>query len=130
MIVASRLAGFRSVVSNDMPLPRLLRVVEGALEDADRARRHRGPRKRRDDRDHDVALRARQLTAREWDVLELLVEGASGEDICERLGLRANTVRSHVQSILTKLQVHSRLEAAGLAVRCGLVPSRTADASR
>lgn len=133
VIVASRMAGFRSVVSNDMPLPRLLRVVEGALEDADRAGRHRGLRKRRDDRDprdHEVAFRARQLTAREWDVLGLLVEGASGDDICERLGLRANTVRSHVQSILTKLQVHSRLEAAGLAVRCGLVPSRTADASR
>jgi two-component system nitrate/nitrite response regulator NarL len=55
-------------------------------------------------------------------VLGLLVEGADGSTIATRLGISRNTVRTHVQSILTKLQVHSRLEAATLAVRHRVVP--------
>ena len=41
------------------------------------------------------------------------------------LGVSPNTVRTHVQGILSKLQVHSRLEAAAFAVRHGLVKPRT-----
>jgi two-component system nitrate/nitrite response regulator NarL len=63
-----------------------------------------------------------QLTAREKEVLGLLVEGTNSARIASQLGISSNTVRTHVQSILTKLQVHSRLEAATLAVRHGLVP--------
>jgi DNA-binding NarL/FixJ family response regulator len=69
-----------------------------------------------------VWLLVSQLTAREREVLELLVEGADGAMIARRLGISRNTVRTHVQSILTKLQVHSRLEAATLAVRHRVVP--------
>lgn len=58
----------------------------------------------------------RQLTDREMEVLELLAEGCSGVEMTERLGISSNTVRSHVQHILYKLQVHSRLEAAAYAV--------------
>jgi two-component system nitrate/nitrite response regulator NarL len=54
-------------------------------------------------------------------VLTLLAEGASSEDIAAKLSVSPNTVRTHVQSILTKLQVHSRLEAATFAVRYGIV---------
>jgi DNA-binding NarL/FixJ family response regulator len=114
-----RAAGFRFVVTRDMPLPLLLRAVESALADIDvRDRPVSGGATQDNPR---VAFLARQLTDREWQVLELLVDGASGDDIAAALGLRANTVRSHVQGILTKLQVHSRLEAAGFAVRSGLV---------
>ena len=67
--------------------------------------------------DEDVGLLAAQLTAREREVLGLLVRGASGLEIAAELGISRNTVRTHVQSILTKLQVHSRLEAATFAVR-------------
>ena len=55
-------------------------------------------------------------------MLELLVQGADGRTVARRLGISQNTVRTHVQSILTKLQVHSRLEAATFAVRHKLVP--------
>jgi DNA-binding NarL/FixJ family response regulator len=67
--------------------------------------------------DEDVGLLAAQLTAREREVLGLLVRGASGLQIAAELSISRNTVRTHVQSILTKLQVHSRLEAATFAAR-------------
>lgn len=72
----------------------------------------------------DVDLLARQLTHREIEVLQLLAEGAGSSDIAERLTVSPNTVRTHVQGILTKLQVHSRLEAAAFAIRHGLVQLR------
>lgn len=62
-----------------------------------------------------------RLTEREVEVLQLLSEGASGQEIAERLDLSPHTVRTHIQSIMSKLQVHSRLAAAALAVRHGLV---------
>ena len=66
-------------------------------------------------------LLARQLTPRELEVLQLLAQGAASTEIARRLGVSPNTVRTHVQGILTKLQVHSRLEAAAFAVRHQLV---------
>ncbi|HUG87949.1 MAG TPA: response regulator transcription factor [Actinomycetota bacterium] len=68
-----------------------------------------------------VSLLANQLTRREHDVLALLVEGASSQEMVRELRVSRNTVRTHIQNILTKLQVHSRLEAAAFAVRHGIV---------
>jgi two-component system, NarL family, nitrate/nitrite response regulator NarL len=68
-----------------------------------------------------VALLSNQLSRREGQVLSLLVEGADSAGMASRLGISRNTVRTHVQNILTKLQVHSRLEAATFAVRHRLV---------
>jgi two-component system nitrate/nitrite response regulator NarL len=62
------------------------------------------------------------LTPREREVLRMLVEAASGPEIARTLSISRNTVRTHIQSILTKLQVHSRLEAAAFAVRAGVLP--------
>jgi DNA-binding NarL/FixJ family response regulator len=67
----------------------------------------------------------RQLTPREREVLGLLAKGISGRDIAERLFLSRNTVRTHIQNILTKLQVHSRLQAAALATRLGILNGST-----
>lgn len=61
------------------------------------------------------------LTKREWDVLILMVEGISNRAIAERLGVGPNTVNTHVQSVLSKLQVKSRLEAATFALANDLV---------
>jgi DNA-binding CsgD family transcriptional regulator/dipeptidyl aminopeptidase/acylaminoacyl peptidase len=52
------------------------------------------------------------LTPREWDVLELIREGLTNEEIAERLGVAHNTVKYHVSEILSKLGVESRQEAA------------------
>ena len=71
--------------------------------------------------DAEAALLADQLTRREREVLALLVKGAENAIIAQDLGMSTNTVRTHVENIRTKLQVHSRLEAAAFAVRHGLV---------
>ncbi|MCB0965988.1 MAG: response regulator transcription factor [Ilumatobacter sp.] len=74
--------------------------------------------RRRDDRP------GADLSAREREVLALVCEGMSNPAIAERLHVSHNTVRSHVQNILSKLQVHSKLEAAAVATRDGLVELR------
>jgi two-component system nitrate/nitrite response regulator NarL len=50
-------------------------------------------------------------------VLDLLAEGLSSAAIARYLTISPNTVRTHIQSLMGKLQVHSRLEAAAFAVR-------------
>ena len=58
-----------------------------------------------------------QLTLREREVLRLLAEGLGTHEIAERLFVSSTTARNHVQHILNKLDVHSRLEAVALALR-------------
>ena len=63
------------------------------------------------------------LSAREREVLLLLAEGLSNVEIADQLGIAVNTVRNHVRSILEKLGLRNRVQAAVYAVRCGLLPS-------
>ncbi len=65
------------------------------------------------------------LTARERQCLELLVEGQDTAAIVSKLGVSAATVRTHIQALLSKLGVHSRLEAAAFAVQHGLLDQPT-----
>ena len=60
------------------------------------------------------------LTPRETDVLRLLAEGKSNKQIGADLGVGENTVRTHVSSILAKLGVQSRTQAALYAAQIGL----------
>ena len=61
------------------------------------------------------------LTPREVEVLEVLSGGLSNADIAAELGISVNTVRNHVQNVLAKLGVHSKLEALAVAVREGII---------
>ena len=60
------------------------------------------------------------LTARETDVLRLLTEGKANKQIAADLGIGENTVRTHVSSILAKLGMQSRTQAALYAAQIGL----------
>ena len=64
------------------------------------------------------------LTPREVDVLRCLMKGLSRNEIGSMLHVSPNTVRTHVKSILNKLNVHSALTAVAFARRAGLVGAR------
>ncbi|MFJ5707225.1 response regulator [Streptomyces sp. NPDC093105] len=79
--------------------------------------------------DADVS-RVGLLSDRERDVLVLVAEGLSNADIGTRIHLSAGTVKDHVSSILTKLRVSSRVQAALLAERAGLLTRHDDDTAR
>jgi two-component system nitrate/nitrite response regulator NarL len=54
------------------------------------------------------------LTDREWEALRCIMDGLSTEQIADQLGVQQSTARTHVQNLLVKLGVHSRLQAAAL----------------
>ncbi len=60
------------------------------------------------------------LTPRETEILGLLAEGQSNKAIARNLGISDGTVKLHVKAILRKLEVHSRVEAAVMAVEHGM----------
>jgi len=73
-----------------------------------------------DDPDKDLNNPLKDLTPREAEILELLAEGQSNKLIAKNLGISDGTVKLHVKSILRKLDIHSRVEAAVIAVEQGL----------
>jgi DNA-binding NarL/FixJ family response regulator len=72
-------------------------------------------------RDPSVELRVRTLSGREREILGLLANGWSNRRIAEECFLSLNTVRTHVQNVLVKLGVHSKLEAVAFALEHGVV---------
>ena len=62
------------------------------------------------------------LSRRELEVMELMVSGLNRREIAERLVISLNTVRTHVKNILTRLGVHTSLEAVSVALRAGMRP--------
>jgi two-component system, NarL family, response regulator DevR len=78
------------------------------------------------DREEEREARANieQLTRREREVLQALSEGLSNKQIAESLHMSVDTERTHMMNILSKLGVHSRLQALLFAARHGLVEIR------
>ena len=63
------------------------------------------------------------LTAREKEILSLMVDGLANSAIATRLGVSASTIKFHVSNILSKLEVTSRTEAVSLALKQKLIQS-------
>lgn len=73
-------------------------------------------------RDQDRAFeRIARLTVREREVLALLAQGSDNESIARALVISPQTARTHIQNILGKLEVHSRLEAAAFVTHSGML---------
>jgi DNA-binding NarL/FixJ family response regulator len=73
-----------------------------------------------------AAVQADRLTERERAVLVLIAEGLSNTEIAARIHIGVGTVKDHVSTILTKLDVGSRVQAALVAQRAGLLDGGTA----
>jgi len=110
--IAAGAAGF---VRKDRPLRELLEAIATAargqlaidpslLQDSLRARDH----------GDDQLWMLNFLTDREWQVLRCIVDGLSTVQIAKMLQVRPSTARTHVQNVLAKLGVHSRLQASAL----------------
>ncbi|MFL1427696.1 MULTISPECIES: response regulator [unclassified Nocardiopsis] len=105
-------AGLRAVADGGAYLsPEVARRVVDLLDDS-------SPRRTRTARARE---RVDRLTARERQVLELVGQGCSNDEIARRLGIAAGTVKVHVGSILTRLGVGNRVRAAILAYEAGLL---------
>ena len=93
-----------------LPLPEVVDLLRFA-----------GTRRREE---HEARYALAQLTPREREVLQALAEGLDGREIAERLQISITTERNHTARILTKLGVHSRLQALVFALRLGAVEIR------
>jgi NarL family two-component system response regulator LiaR len=69
----------------------------------------------------EMDARFRTMTGREIEVMQAFADGLSTEEVAARFGIGIRTVRSHVENVLTKLGVHSKLEAVLLGLRAGVL---------
>jgi len=77
--------------------------------------------RRRSAVDQNLARRLERLTPRELQILQRMTDGMEPEEIAEELGMSRHTLRTHVQNVITKLGVHSKMEAVIAAIRYGKV---------
>jgi DNA-binding NarL/FixJ family response regulator len=107
-------AGALAVVDKAQPLTATVAAVERAADSVDTSPADQGSRT------PPIAGAQSFLTARERQVVKMLVRGATTREIAAELGIAYTTARSHVQNVLQKLGAHSRLEATATAVRLRL----------
>jgi two-component system, NarL family, response regulator LiaR len=113
-------------------LPRVLRDVANGEAALSRSFTTHLVKRLRDLPEGGVGMRPVQstLTAREWEVADLLCLGKRTDEIADTLVLTTETVRTHVKNIMRKLDVHSRADLIGLVehLRSGLVQSSSSGA--
>jgi DNA-binding NarL/FixJ family response regulator len=115
-------AGAVGIVRKDLDVGPLMRALHGALAGEAAITRQLGMRLIEElYRQSEPGPRLRpaggELTGREWQVLDLLIDGAGTSDIAQTLGLAVETVRSHIKHVLRKLGVRTRSEAVEIARR-------------
>jgi two-component system, NarL family, response regulator LiaR len=118
-------AGFLGKSVGLEALPRALRCARAGEAVVSRAMTMRLVEEMRRVREDGMGMRPihSPLTTREWEVLDLLCQDRTTDDIAETLVLSVETVRSHVKAVLRKLDVRSRQDAVRVAarMRAGLV---------
>jgi two-component system nitrate/nitrite response regulator NarL len=110
-------AGFHAYVTRESSVQGFVNALERTLAGGV----VRPPRRRRGPGEGRRSFSYPSLTRREAQILKSLAEGAANREIARRMGISPHTVRTHIQSILAKLQAHTRLEAVAWARRNGLV---------
>ena len=123
-VMDALLAGACGYVLKDAPVEQIVEAIRAA----DRGESFISPRiarhlirRLREPQEVEPELTGSDLTPRELEVLDLLARGLDNSEIASALFLSQHTIKNHVSSILTKLQVENRIQAAVRAVRGGLV---------
>ena len=119
-------AGAEGYITKDEGMKELTSSVRAAArgehqfspEETRRILDHLRKRRARDAVDRE---RVDRLTKRETEILQGLADGVPGEQLAIQMGITKNTLRTHVQNILFKLKVHSKVEALALSIRHGKV---------
>lgn len=119
-VVGAIRAGAIGYLLKDTEADELVRAIKAAAQGQVQLAPKAAARLMREVRTPDSA---EELTEREIDVLRLLAQGQSNKEIALALSIGEKTVKTHVSSILSKLNVASRTQAALHAVRIGLVDS-------
>ena len=118
--------GYISKVTSLTELPDLLRKAalgQSLMSDEEATRLLRYLRHRRH-QESTERQRANRLTPRQIEILQLMADGVPVHEIAERLRMSPYTLRTHVQNILTRLGVHTKLEALAVAIRHGKISTR------
>lgn len=116
LVAEALAAGASAVVLKEAPLEDLVRALRSILDGrpyVDAAIAARSPAGR--------ARASRALTARETDVLRLLADGLSHEQVGRRLAISAETARTHLRKACTRLGAATRTEAVARAIRLGFI---------
>jgi len=118
--------GAHEVLGKESDTETVSRRVQAVLDDEGSIPRPMPPQPSRplfDDMDDRADAPLNRLSQREREILGLLANGWSNRRIAEECFLSLNTVRTHVQNILVKLGVHSKLEAVAFALEHGWAPA-------
>nr|MBA3728878.1 response regulator transcription factor [Actinomycetota bacterium] len=91
------------------------------LLDAEEAGRLLRQLRRRRHQDATERQRVALLTSRQAEILQLIADGLSSRTIADRLHVSHQTVRTHVQNILTRLSTHTKVQAVTLGIRQGKI---------
>jgi two-component system nitrate/nitrite response regulator NarL len=123
-VMDALLAGACGYLLKEAPIDQIVEAVKAAArgESVISPRvANRLIRRLREPAEADSDLAGAELTPREHDVLELLARGMSNPEIAGALYLSEHTVKNYVSSLLSKLQVENRIQAAVRAVRTRMV---------
>lgn len=130
LLASARAAGVRAVVDKRQSAVEIVDVLDRVHHGAvvipgDRTAE---PTRAAVGKENSAAQRlATFLTKREREVLSALVRGSDTGSLARSLGITQTTARCHIQSVLTKMGAHSRLEAATGAVRHGMIRPDTGE---
>jgi two-component system, NarL family, nitrate/nitrite response regulator NarL len=122
LLITAVEADWRGYVDKRLPLDELISVIRRTAAGEVVMPTHllyRAIQSRSPNRCNGNGPKVSQLTPREREVLTLISRGLDNKSIAASLGIRVTTARSHVQRILEKLGVHSKLQAVQYAHRAG-----------
>jgi DNA-binding NarL/FixJ family response regulator len=95
--------------------------LTGALETVAGGGTYVDPRLRPALLSRQTTQRMPSLSKREREIMDLLSQGLTGEDVAERLFLSSETVKTHIRNAMSKLEAHTRVHAVAIALREGYI---------